>query len=861
MNTESRPGNADLTEDEDDLSPEFRRSVEQYEEALRQSPRTTPEQWLVQQAPKELREFLAHIHWVYRATQPVGEAAAVGVLPTVIDDFAILGELGRGGMGVVYRARQRGLNREVAVKVLLAGTHAGEEGRTRFRFEAAAAARLQHPRIVQIFGVGEHENLPYLVLELVAGGSLKQQLDGTPQPARDAARLVELLARAMHHAHERGVIHRDLKPANVLLVPSNHPDAVLLRNHPGETGRYEPKITDFGLARQVGHGASGPTGAATQTGAIVGTPSYMAPEQAGGGARQAGPAADIYSLGAILYELLTGRPPFKGETPVDTLLLVQHEEPVPLRRLHPKVPRDLETICLKCLEKEPRRRYAAAADLADDLGRFLANKPIAARPVRPWERAGKCLRRNPGKTILASAVGLAGIGALLFLFLWQHSNALRQRERGQAQRKMIDDHWTRAEGELREGRVAAAADTLTYALANLDDGSTWAEERLRLESRRDLFRRLDEFWRSSDQAWFLEGEENSAQALAACARALQTFGVLEHRDWWVQAPAAGIPAELTLAVQRETHRLLLLQAAMRIVQAFPTPKRSKAEPVAALKRHALDSLDRALDLEQTGVVAPSKTTEILRRGANRLPISLLELFRNRPATTPENLLADLSAEDGFFLGVLQVYLAKHQSDIITQTVKRLGPEVFDYDHPRNTAIEMLRRAVQLEPRHYWSCFMLGRILAFAGPDGKADYQEAVQLFNLCISLRPGYSRGYEQRGLVLAHLALQTSDKQQHARLRRSLGLDLEKALVLAPDDPSTSWVRGQTFRLLKETPSALAAYTRALELEVNLQDKLSRRNQLTDPKTLVKEVLEEDPENPAALRLRELISRASQPR
>jgi serine/threonine protein kinase len=282
-----------------------------------------------------------------------------------IEGYEVIKELGRGGMGVVYQARHLRLGRVVALKMILAGGHAGEQDLARFLAEAEAVAALQHPHVVQLFDFGQHQGLPYFTLEFVAGGSLAGKLQGTPLTPREAALVVEQLARGMHYAHQQGIVHRDLKPANVLLA---------------EDGT--PKITDFGLAKRVDTG-----GGLTATGAVMGTPSYMAPEQAGGKSKDVGPLADVYALGAILYESLTGRPPFQGPTALDTLLQVVGNEPVPVRALQPKVPRDLETICLKCLQKEPRKRYAGAAALAEDLRRFQASEPIMARPVGLAERA------------------------------------------------------------------------------------------------------------------------------------------------------------------------------------------------------------------------------------------------------------------------------------------------------------------------------------------------------------------------------------------------------------------------------------------------------------------------------------------
>ena len=311
--------------------------------------------------------------------------------------YEVLGELGRGGMGVVYKAQQKSLGRLVALKMVLSGAHAGEQELARFKAEAEAIARLQHPNIVQIYEVGEHEGKPFFSLELVGGGSLAERLDGTPLPARQAAELVRTLARAVHSAHECGVVHRDLKPANILLRrKSESPNPKSEPRTGGSDSDFgfgisdlEPKITDFGLAKRVDVN-TGQTG----SGAILGTPSYMAPEQASGKSKEAGPPADVYALGAILYECLTGRPPFNAATALDTLLQVLERDPVPLRLLNPKVERDLETICLRCLEKEPRRRYPSAAALADDLDRFLRGESISIRSVNLLDRLARALERS-----------------------------------------------------------------------------------------------------------------------------------------------------------------------------------------------------------------------------------------------------------------------------------------------------------------------------------------------------------------------------------------------------------------------------------------------------------------------------------
>jgi non-specific serine/threonine protein kinase/serine/threonine-protein kinase len=318
-----------------------------------------------------------------RPTEPTASGGAERELvrPSVAG-YEILGELGRGGMGVVYKAMQVRLNRPCALKMILAGDLAGPRAVTRFLAEAEAAARLRHPHIVQVYALGEHDGRPYLELEYLEGGSLAKRLDGTPWPPRRAAELIATLAGAVEAMHSRGIVHRDLKPANILLEADG-----------------TPKIADFGLAKALGVD-SGLTG----TEEIIGTPSYMAPEQARGGGKHAGPSADVYALGAILYELLTGRPPFKAATVLETLELVRSADPVAPQRLVPKLPIDLETISLKCMQKEPQGRYGTAADLADELGRYLRGEPIRARRISAAGRAWRWCRRNPVVAPLAISV-------------------------------------------------------------------------------------------------------------------------------------------------------------------------------------------------------------------------------------------------------------------------------------------------------------------------------------------------------------------------------------------------------------------------------------------------------------------------
>jgi serine/threonine-protein kinase len=350
----------------------------------------------------------------------------------------VLSVLGYGGMGVVYEARHVPLNRTVAVKMLLRGAQADLASLKRFKREAEAVAALCHPNIVQVHEVGDHDGLPYFTMEFVEGGSLSQRLAQNPLDAREAAALVSTLAQAMQAAHRSGIVHRDLKPANVLLTA----DGV-------------PKIADFGLARRIGGESS-----LTFADARPGTPSYMAPEQVRDGSHAVGPAADVYALGAILYETLTGRPPFWSEVSVETLRQVVEDEPVRPSRSNPRVPRDLETICLKCLSKDPLRRYVSAAALAADLDRFLHGEPILAKPVGALERTWKWMRRRPAHaTIAAGAVlavlSLAGAG----LWLSTQRRAIEQAvaaDLAEVDRAAAAENWVGARTALERAKARLA---------------------------------------------------------------------------------------------------------------------------------------------------------------------------------------------------------------------------------------------------------------------------------------------------------------------------------------------------------------------------------------------------------------------
>jgi WD40 repeat protein/predicted Ser/Thr protein kinase len=465
-------------------------------ELQKQGKPITPEE-LCRDYPELLDELRRRIGALQSLDSPLatGSSAATGIerndiAHTLVEDsesalrraravpgYEILGELGRGGMGVVYKAKQISLNRVVALKMILSGAHAGEQQRRRFRGEAEAAAQLQHLNIVQVYEVGEHERCPFIALEHVDGRSLNDILNESRSlPPFQAAALVEQLARAVHYAHQRGIVHRDLKPSNILL-----------------TKDVTPKITDFGLAKRLDDVTNH-----TRTGDILGTPSYMAPEQAAGDTRAIGPGTDIFSLGAILYEMLTGRPPFEGSSAFDTIYLVMTSEPDRPSHLNTRVPKDLETICLKCLEKNPIQRYPSAGALSEDLARFQIGDTITARPVGWLGRGVKWVGRRPAVAallvlLLSSLLALLIGGWASAINLYQSNQALKAAERKHADLVRFNGmHY------LQEGDLFASLVWFARALNLEADEARIEAHRLRLAAVLRECPRLSQMWFHGD---------------------------------------------------------------------------------------------------------------------------------------------------------------------------------------------------------------------------------------------------------------------------------------------------------------------------------------------------------------------------
>jgi serine/threonine protein kinase/Tfp pilus assembly protein PilF len=473
--------------------------------------------------------------------------------------YDLLAELGRGGMGVVYKAHQHRLRRLVALKMIRAGSLAKPEDLARFRIEAEAVANLRHANIIQIFDIGEIAGLPFVTLELLEGGSLDGILAGTPQPEGSSAELVATLARAIHVAHQAGIVHRDLKPSNILFSSDG-----------------TPKITDFGLAKRLeeaGH---------TETGQVMGSPSYIPPEQAEGRAKEVSAATDVYALGAILYEMLTGRPPFKGVTPMETVLKVLREDPVPPSRLQSQVSRDLETICLKCLAKEPHKRYASAEELALDLDRFRSGQPVRARRMPFWERGLKWVRRRPTtSSLLATGCVIASILAIAELRSHADLQGSMRREEKRIAARRVEIERTLAQAYENFMAHLDVVEGLSNLETTISNEPRLADLHVRAKSLLDQARRkqsdqqarlaarerYQEFFRRHADAFFLDTEltgldpsDNVTAIRKSSGAALKLYAAGREGDPWALAPLTALNEQEQKDVTLGCYEMLMVRA-------------------------------------------------------------------------------------------------------------------------------------------------------------------------------------------------------------------------------------------------------------------------------------------------------------
>jgi serine/threonine-protein kinase len=765
---------------------------------------------------------------------PGPEVTEVTALPE-LPGYAVESVLGQGGMGVVYRARHLRLNRTVALKMLLAGPFALPQERERFRREAEAVARLRHANIVQVYDSGELDGRPFFTMEYIEGGTLSQKLTGTPLAAREAATLMATLADAVGAAHASGIIHRDLKPGNVLLTA----DGV-------------PKIADFGLARQVGEAGL------TYSGVAMGTPSYMAPCQAAGKSSEIGAATDVYALGAILYECLTGRPPFRGESAAATIVQVLHDDPVPPAQLNHWVPRDLETICLKCLEKDPRRRYASAAALADDLRRFGRGETIVARPAGWLEQAAKWARRRPTAAALLAAglLGLAGVSAAAVWYVGDRAQRrMEVQSRGREMNHEANAALNQAESRLKDLRTRL--DDPVRASELLSDIDQWraaveqaredwqraksatdGNEALMAEATRTRLQAVEAVVAREEAAYELakELDDIAVEALASYdSRSLQqrkAVAKYEHvfarqgldihqpgTDWFASAMQSS-PARFALIAALDNWAFLAefiqdFQVTRRLLElaraADRDPWRDRLrDPAVRANREALTRLAEEADVgQESPTVLASLGVLLSYNGADPTALFARALL-NHPRDFWLNLHAAMHAvkDHGLSAGLAQAALAvRPQSALAYMTL------AWSLLHREDWAAALLAAnwTIRSNPNYTLGYIQLGLALR-----GKKDLPGAVAAFKKAADIDPDYAYAWWQLGQVFL---LQGDWAAVADAYRKGTGRACTAAAFR--NSGGRPWSVKDELRKLKDQPETIAVFQRASELDPG--DFLSR--------------------------------------
>jgi serine/threonine-protein kinase len=677
-------------------------------------------------------------------TPPPPEGTALPQVP----GYAVEAVLGQGGMGIVFRARHLRLNRPVALKMLLAGPYARPQELERFQREAEAVAGLRHPNVVQVYDVGDVDGRPYFTMELVEGGSLADKLAGTPCPAGPAAALVAAVAEAIQAAHQCGIVHRDLKPANVLL-----------------TGEGTPKVTDFGLARRLDGGEG-----LTLTGAAMGTPSYMAPEQARGDKGTIGPATDVYALGVVLYECLTGRPPFRADTATATLRQVVEEEPVPPARLNPRVPRDLETICLKCLQKGPGQRYVSAAALADDLRRFEKGEPITARPPGALERAARWVRRRPTAAALLAA-GLLMLAGVIAAAVWYAGDRARLRAEAHGRAKLATAALDDAEMHLKDLR--AKLDGAPQAWDLLSDIDRW--EALVKQARQDWQRAVAAV---GDDALMAEETRARIQAVEdAVAREQAAYNLAKELD------DIAVEAFASFDSQRSHQR----KAVAKFERLFARQGMDVHQPGTAWFRSAVESspvrfaLIAALDNRAllADFVKDARLARFLELAREADPDPWRDRFRKPAVWADGDALAELAVE---------AEVGRQSPSVLVSLGWLLRLNGAD-------PTALFERALVDHPRDFW--LLLHTALATQAPGVKSGLAQAA------LAVRPGSAEAY-----CLLAVGL---------RERRDLPAAVAaamRAIDINPDYAVAHGCLGLALRDKKDLPGAVAALKRAADLD-----------------------------------------------
>ncbi len=780
-------------------------------------------------------------------TKPANPPSATPNIWPNIPGYQILGELGRGSMGIVYKARQAGLDRLVALKMIRTGSQTTKEELQRFIVEARVLASLQHPNIIQIYEINLERETPYFSMELVEGGNLDNWLGGRPQPHRQAAEILETMARAIHVAHQNGIVHRDLKPANVLLAKPvsrlSHVGRIAEDIGPTapELARITPKITDFGLAKQLHN-----DGGQTESGMIMGTPSYMAPEQAEGRSREVGPAADVYGLGAILYEMLTGRPPFTAESPVETVLLLFQAEPVAPSRLQPKIPRDLETICLTCLQKEPRRRYDSAEELADDLRRFLNGEPIKARPTSLREKLWKWSRRRPALATLTACAVLAVL-SLFGLIGWHYFDLQvkldQAREDEQIARSAQEDAYERERiGQLRD-KVKDLLRAGETALASQD----WGNAQLELTRARDqagdepelidLYTRIDSLLRQTErrqadrerlqrfkrlrnealfQATLFTGTDLAStlrETQSAAREALAIFAASPDSAGAFAIDSPYFSEQEKSELKADCYELLLVLAE---ATAQARPGQTEAEQ-RRQGEEALRVLDRA-------AVLGIRTQAYHRRRAHYLE----QAERSGEAAVERKEAETLSPH-----GPLDYFL--------------IGDEYYRKNGWKRATLAF-ESVLQVQPNHFWAQYYLALCALKAH-----RAEQAVARLTSCLAQRPDFPWLLLLRGSAWGELGQFTrAEKDFEAALRENLPASARYGLLI---NRGVLRIRqGKLDSAIEDLRQAIALKPKLYQGYVNLAQAYLRGEQPEEARRQLDEAIRCEPNLPALYRTRSRV-------
>jgi serine/threonine-protein kinase len=688
----------------------------------------------------------------------IGRDTTAGSWPEV-HGYEILGELGRGGMGLVFKARQLALDRLVALKVIRDGALAGLGHLARFQAEALAVARLRHPNIVQIFDVGDKNGCPFLALEYIEGGSLAQTLDGKPLAAQRAAGLVATLARAIHYAHQQGIVHRDLKPANVLLSADG-----------------TPKITDFGLAKRLDE-----ENKLTGSGQLLGTPSYMAPEQAGGQSGAVGPPADVYALGAILYECLTARPPFLAQTTLETLRQVREVEPASPRLLQPRTPCDLETVCLKCLEKEPAKRYGSALALAEDLSRFLAGEPVHARPVGLLGRLARWARRKPAAAVIW-AVGFAVLVGGAGVWLRQSlDGAARLRAAGLALADAEAQwHEARQAGPVLDaatwGAVSAAAQRAEAWIGQLAGGANLQERVHQLLA--DL--------NSDEQARMTLDRLEDIRLNSAQKRSQRT------RQAAPPYPPERIRFDATLLNSEYTEAFRRYGIDIELMTPQQAASAIRERPIRQQLSTALDHWGFALrQLRRREPESWRQLVEIAR-------LADPDTWRNRLRDAVEHI--DKKALLALATQAERTLAAENEgADLPPSTLQLLGETLFEAGEDIR-AITCLRLAQRRHPGDFWLNFQLALLLPFVPSQ---DRREAISFYRAALALRPNSPLVHINLGSALA----------EQGYLEEAC-VHFRRAIQIKHDFVEAHYNLGLALALQGKADEAIAEYEEAIRLK-----------------------------------------------